>query len=90
MEQRMRQELQKEKMKTRGVVDTIQALSLSLYSLTIAKWINPTLYDMAWKILNLSNTPEPICSGVLERELYEDVNSEWTEDPKAPATENEQ
>jgi hypothetical protein len=88
-EEILRQELQKEKSKTKGVFATIQGLSLSLYCLTIAKWINPPLYDMAWKILSLS-TRETTSSGVLERDLLPEMSSGWTEDPKPPATVNEQ
>jgi hypothetical protein len=89
-DQILREQLQREKSKIKGAFATMQGLLLSLYCLTIAKWINPPLYDMAWRIANLSNTPERICSGVLERESSQEANSEWTEDPKAPGTENEQ
>ena len=58
---------------------------------------------MAWKIANLSNIQEPICSGVQEEESFQEANSDLTEivgyqpqstcgeDPQPPpATENEQ
>ena len=86
MEQHLMEALEQEKRKTRGVFDTMQSLSLSLYCLTIAKWTNPILYDTAWRILKLSTTSEQDYSGHQERELSQEANSEWTEDP----TENEQ
>jgi hypothetical protein len=88
-EQIIRQELEKEKLRTRGVFATMQGLLLSLYSLTIAKWINPPLYAMAWKIVSLSNL-ERTQSTFLEEESSLETKSEWTEDPTPPATENEQ
>jgi hypothetical protein len=72
----------------------MQNLSLSIYSLTIARWTNPTLYDMAWKIIHLSNINEQTCSGVLDAESYQVIPSENYEDPQPPipaeSSENEQ
>jgi hypothetical protein len=45
---------------------------------------------MAWKILNLSNTPERICFGVLEGELSQEANLDLTNEDPGKTTENEQ
>jgi len=80
----VKRDLQEKRQKIKGVYDMIQNLSLSIYTLTIARWTNPILYDMAWKILYLSNTQEQRCYGVQERESYQVIPSENSEDPLPP------
>lgn len=80
----VKEDLRLEWSKIKGVYDMMRGLSLSLYSLTIARWTNPTLYAMAWRIISLSLTDERMSSGALDGESYQAVNSAIHEDPLPP------
>jgi hypothetical protein len=80
----VKRDLQEKRLKIRGAYDMMLNLSLSLYSLTLARWMNPTLYDMAWKIIRLSLTDERTSSGALDEDSYQALSSVSYEDPLPP------